>query len=129
MYYTVSYTHLTENRNKVNILSEYKIKIPDFDSQESGIFVGKILKLKAVESKITVSYTHLDVYKRQTFHTNRYCYLKWRYIIGWLTAPFVAEFTLLQLYQVPVSYTHLCHKKNGYLIPRLNYQFPHLGTH
>ena len=42
----------TENRNKVNILSEYKIKIPDFDSQESGIFVGKILKLKAVESKI-----------------------------------------------------------------------------
>lgn len=29
-----------------------KIKIPDFDSQESGIFVGKILKLKAVESKI-----------------------------------------------------------------------------
>ena len=29
---------------------------------------------------------------------DRYCYLKWRYIIGWLTAPFVAEFTLLQLY-------------------------------
>ena len=33
-----------------------------------------------------------------TFNPNRYCYLKWRYIIGWLTAPFVAEFTLLQLY-------------------------------
>ena len=31
---------------------------------------------------------------------DRYCYLKWRYITGWLTAPFVAEFTLLQLYQV-----------------------------
>ena len=32
------------------------------------------------------------------FIPNRHCCLKWRYIIGWLTAPFVAEFTLLQLY-------------------------------
>lgn len=35
-----------------------------------------------------------------TFNPNRYCYLKWRYIIGWLTTPFVTKFTLLQLYQV-----------------------------
>ena len=33
-----------------------------------------------------------------TFNPNRYCYLKWRYIKGWLTTPFVTKFTLLQLY-------------------------------
>ena len=42
----------------------------------------------------------ISAYEDELHFFKRHCCLKWRYIVGWLTAPFAAKFTLPQLYQV-----------------------------
>ena len=80
-----------------------------FTGTGNSRYIARELHQQLNEDYISVNYPRpkghglvtAQSYKRftpPTFNPNRYCYLKWRYIIGWLTAPFVAEFTLLQLY-------------------------------
>ena len=57
---TVSYTHLQEQENKMETLF-----IPYVEEVDQKPAVTKYYVWKRGEAEGTVSYTHLDVYKRQ----------------------------------------------------------------